>query len=505
MRKTFSLMIILTFITGLQAQVTITSNDMPGIQDTIRISTTSVPTFPDPALTGPDYTWDYSTLIPDGQQVESYVGISATPFLYQIVFNNSVANLASPIASIDFVSGLDVSDAYIFYKNTQSTFQRAGYAATVMGIPIPLKFDNPEIIYKFPLSVNSPADSSQSNFSFSIPNMGYISIQRKRVNQVDGWGSLTTPYGTFEVLRLKSTVYEHDSVFIDSLQTGFPLIRNYVEYQWLGNGQGIPLLTITQEGIITTAQYRDVAANFNPIVLQPEDKTICQGDSVKISVIASGGHPPYQYIWNTMEQTQEIEVAPNDTTTYSVLVTDSQMGAVTGTIQVNVISFNRLDLGADTLLCAGQQLQLNAGNYYDQVNWYVNDHLTSQSQNFSIDTATIHMEMATIIVEYTRSVCSGSDDLLVGFYLCEGLAENNRIRFNIFPNPTRDILTIEGDKFSKDAAISLIDLNGKTIDLNVLSKENSRFQVNTSKLIPGNYFIKIVDGNKTGIATFMRQ
>ncbi len=505
MRKTALILALLISLISLQAQITITQSDMPNISDTIRISTSSVPTFPDPALTGPDYFWDFSSLLPDSQQVESYVSVSSTPFLYQLIFNASVANLASPITAIDFIPGLDVSDAYIFYKNTQNAYQRAGYAATAFGIPIPLKFNNPEVLYKFPLSANSPADSSQSNFSFSIPNLGYLSIQRKRVNEVDGWGSLTTPYGTFDVLRLKSTVYEYDSIYIDSVQTGLPLIRNYIEYQWLGTGQGIPLLSVTQEGPITTARYRDIASNFNPIVIQAEDRTICQGDTANISVNVSGGYPPYNFMWSTGAQTPEIEVAPDDTTSYSVLVSDAQMGAMIGTVQVSVIPFERLDLGADTLLCAGQQLHFDAGNNYDQINWYVNNILSGQSQTFSIDTTSIGMGTATVKVEFTKNTCVGTNESLVGFYLCEGLDENDRITFNVYPNPAKDQLTITGKQLSKNAEISLIDLQGSALVIKILSKENGRFQASTSDLVPGNYFLKIVDGKKSGAASFIRQ
>jgi hypothetical protein len=505
MRKTSTILILLICSISLQAQITINTSDMPNISDTIRMSTTSVPTFPDPALTGPDYAWDFSSLLPDGQSVESYVSVSSTPFLYQLIFNASVANLASPIAAIDFIPGLDVSDAYVFYKNTQNAYQRAGYAATAFGIPVPLKFDNPEILYKFPLSANSTADSSQSNFSFSVPNLGYLGIQRKRVNEVDGWGSLTTPYGTFDVLRLKSMVYEYDSLYIDSVQTGFPLIRNYTEYQWLGNGQGVPLLSITQEGSITTVRYRDFASSYNPIVLQGEDKTICQGDTARISVNVSGGYPPYNYIWSTLEQTPEIEVAPEETTSYTVLVSDSQMGASLGTVQVNVIPFVRQDLGTDTLLCAGQQLNFDAGNYYDQINWYVNDILSGVSQTFSIDTTSIGMGTATVKVEFSKDACVGTDEIMVGFYLCEGIAKHDQMELNLYPNPTKDQLIISGKELSKNAEISLTDLNGSELQLNVMVKENGRFLLNTSDLKPGNYFLKIIDGKKIGIASFIRQ
>ncbi len=81
---------------------------------------------------------------------------------------------------------------------------------------------------------------------------------------MDGWGSLTTPYGTFDVIRVRSEITAHDSIYADTLGIGFsfdpPLA---IEYKWLGAGQRIPLLqintTIPAFGTetITSITYRD--------------------------------------------------------------------------------------------------------------------------------------------------------------------------------------------------------------------------------------------------------
>ena len=56
--------IALVFSTALTAQITITSADMPNAGDSVLISVANSIDTNDINLTGANYTWDYSTLIP---------------------------------------------------------------------------------------------------------------------------------------------------------------------------------------------------------------------------------------------------------------------------------------------------------------------------------------------------------------------------------------------------------------------------------------------------------
>lgn len=258
MTFTLALMLIvsLTF-----AQITINPDDMPDVGDTIRASSALTTGGVDYTLTGGNFTWDFSTLGIVNQEVDTFVSVSSTPFLYQIIFLYPfVATIASPQPDFDFIPGFEVTDAYFFYKETDNFFGMAGLGVNLAGIPLPLKFGDPDIYYQFPVEYDN-IDSSIASFALNIPDLGFYSTERNRKNTVDGWGTLITPYGSFPTLRIKSELEIHDSIYIDSLGFGFPVNRSIVEYKWLGNGFGIPLLQVTVEGLFTTVSYIDSLRN----------------------------------------------------------------------------------------------------------------------------------------------------------------------------------------------------------------------------------------------------
>jgi hypothetical protein len=239
------------------SQITIDANDMPEVGDSIRISTTITTGNIDFTLTGENYNWDFSTLGFLLQEVDTFVSVWSTPLLYQLIFFYPiVATIAQPLASFDIIPEIQVTDVYNYYKETSSNFVLAGYAFTLNGVPLPLKYDDPDVYYKFPLEYGN-IDSSSSAYELPIPGLVYYSTSKHRKNTVDGWGTLITPYGTFDALRVKSEIQINDSLYIDTLNIGFPINRSLTEYKWLGNGFGEPLLQVTQEGLVTTVRYID--------------------------------------------------------------------------------------------------------------------------------------------------------------------------------------------------------------------------------------------------------
>lgn len=236
----------------LQAQIMIDSTDMPFPEDIIHISTGLNIDFIDHTQTGENFTWDFSGLIPIYQTADTFVSPSQTPFTYQFFFLGRT-NLAYRYMDDLPIPDFELTNVYYFYKNSQERYVNAGFAASLNVLPLPFVLSSPDVLYRFPLQYGDQ-DSSVSGVIYNLPDIAYLNLDRKRINKVDGWGTLITPFGTFEVLRMTSEVTEHDSIYIDSLEMGVPVNRHYTEYKWLAKGQKIPVLKITSDisGLIVT-------------------------------------------------------------------------------------------------------------------------------------------------------------------------------------------------------------------------------------------------------------
>lgn len=131
--------------------------------------------------------------------------------------------------------------------------------AKVNGVPLPLKFDKPEVLYNFPITYGS-RDTSDSQYSANIPGLGYYGEKRHRENYVDGWGVLYLPSNTFNVIRVKSKVTYYDSIYYDSIGYGGGFTRTVTEYKWLIEGFHEPVLQITKQSQnIVSVRYFDDA------------------------------------------------------------------------------------------------------------------------------------------------------------------------------------------------------------------------------------------------------
>ncbi len=250
-------------------QITVNNNDMPSPGDKKRVSIGMIMPGINLNATGANHLWDFSNLQWISQDVDTFLNISQTGATYQIVFANvplnpNRANVATKSTlQAPPVGGITISDVLAFYYNSTSSFKQVGYGAGINGFPTPIPFNNHDIIYPFPLNFGN-TDSSNSDFSLSIPGVGYYGYNQKRVNVCDGWGTLITPFGQFNVLRVRSTITARDTLYLDTLGFGFgfnrPLSR---EYKWLGKNHDIPLLQInTTVGFgnmetITLIRYQD--------------------------------------------------------------------------------------------------------------------------------------------------------------------------------------------------------------------------------------------------------
>lgn len=175
---------------------------------------------------------------------------------------------------------ITLSNVYTIYQLNSSEYGGLGVGEEIDGLPTPLVYDSPDVLYSFPLNFGN-VDSSHTGYAIAIPTIGFMGEKRKRVNECDGWGTLTTPYGTFNVLRVKSTLTLNDSIYVDALSFGISIPSVTYQYKWLASGEGEPLLEIDAQDVldtpvITGISYRDSdrtkSAGINQLLSQSELK-----------------------------------------------------------------------------------------------------------------------------------------------------------------------------------------------------------------------------------------
>lgn len=241
----------------LHAQITITDNDMPSPNDSVRFSYTTNIGNADQHLTGPAYLWDFSFLTADAQERITF----ETPVAFPFSFTATVGVFNPSPDSIPGIGAIP-TDFYDYFKNGSSGYRQVGSSFTFsLQFPIPIIYSSSDYLYRFPLQAGN-MDSSDASYGFQVPSLAYIGQERHRVNTCDGWGTLITPFGSFQTLRVKSVVDQVDTISFDSTG-GITIPRpQLIEYKWLGQNSLVPLLQIDAQmlfnnEVITGVTYQD--------------------------------------------------------------------------------------------------------------------------------------------------------------------------------------------------------------------------------------------------------
>ncbi len=235
-----------------QSPISITSTDMPAVTDTFRYSVASPLGF-DVSQTGANQTWNFATLMPIRQALAEYKRGLQTPYSVLFGFNAYGLKIADTLG----FQGTNVTNVYEFYNNTAAKFETVGVGLTFI-FPIPSLNTDRDEIYQFPLNY---LDRDSSTFAVSFSLLGNT-LKRKgyRINKVDGWGTITTPFGAFPCVRVESYIDEIDSVSVSGNTFGINIRRK--EYKWLAKNVKIPILQVdgaiaNDAFTVNSVRYRD--------------------------------------------------------------------------------------------------------------------------------------------------------------------------------------------------------------------------------------------------------
>jgi len=241
MKTILLFILIITSITSF-SQITILSSDIGSTGDTVRYSHSFQTPFGAIEETDTNFMWDFTSLTASSQDFIEYKSINSVPIIYKIAFFGK-ASFASPQAN-QSTPGFNLTNSFEFINKNSNIFEIVGFGGELNGTPLPVNFDSPDVIYNFPINYNN-TDSSNSAWSASLPNTGYIEEILNRKDTVDGWGIIKTPYGEFNCLRLKSEVHKEDTIYISSSGIGMRIPQNYTEYIWLAKGMKFPIMKAT--------------------------------------------------------------------------------------------------------------------------------------------------------------------------------------------------------------------------------------------------------------------
>jgi len=521
-------------VTKLFGQISVGNSDMPASGDTLRYSQATIDqdVLSEYVKSGANQTWDFGFLEAVSQSISDYKAASKTP--YGILFYGSFGLLMADTVSF---STYTITNIYNFFKNSTTKFEANGIGLTFNGIPIPAWYTDNDEIYQFPLEYGD-RDSSTFYYKVGLGGMLEYSTAGYRINEVDGWGSITTPFGTFNCIRVKTTLISADSVGIQSFKFGFPNQR--MEYKWMTNGIEIPVLQI--DGNITMGnftpsdlKYRDFYRNIidprTPVPDFAADNTAPSTiDTVTFFNLTAGIGSNYQwniqpYHYNYVNGTDSLSESPQvlfrKEGNYSVNLYASNMFGSANHSKSNYITVSK---NTQNLPTADFTFDIPVPNTTSQV------HLTDQSTVFAPSTYKWSFNPTSIsflsgtnassknpVVQFNTETTYtitlqvdnfyGSDDVSKTIKIVSaGCEENKTPEFMIYPNPVKDgsFTLIPGGNYPEKLTLSIRDVTGRLIlsrDIDALSIMPQ--QIDADYPEPGLYFVEITGEKTHFVSTLM--
>lgn len=473
--------------------------------------------------TGANQSWDYSSFTPSSQETLSYINPNTSGYkniwclLNSFLFNctsqfNNNFNIATKLTNGLVIQGSGLTNVidHLKVSTTKLEDKMVGASITFNGATIPFaaSYQTPDIVYQFPIAFNDNyTNASVLNLdltNFNVP-IQYAS-SGQRTNIVDGWGALTTPFGTFaSVLKMKTTFVNTITVTTNGTET--PNTVTTVSYKWFDKAYGIPVLQVdgnevAGQFVATNITYFDiqrcltpnalfaffpVVADFNPTTNNASVSFInvsSNFDSLSWDFgdggLATTPNPTHNFSCpGTSQVTLTVTNAfcspvQTDSITIPVTITDSQNAFTTG------VTVSGTTLSADRTLAGTTYQWLDCNNNNTNINGQSGSSFSpSISGNYAVQLTT---NSCTSV-----SACYAIDFL-------KNLSFENDSNFTLYPNPTTGKISVSSSEI-QIKEISIYNFLGEFItnklDLSLHSN--------------GIYFIKIITENGTEIRNIVKE
>lgn len=268
--------------------------------------------------------------------------------------------------------------------------------------------------------------SNQSNLKWVTSTSGSHSIQLSLSNSFES-NTINIPVLVVApqllFLGFDTTICSGQSIILQAP----PIFSSYL---W-SNGETSPMLVASTPGqLILEAldQYgcksSDTIQVFTFPIVQTNignDTSICSGESILLD--AGSGFDQYQ--WSTGASSQSISVSGSNQIFLNVI--DSNGCSLLDSIVISEFPETIINLGADTILCNGQNYSLVAPSGFSNFFW-------STGENTSFIEISVSGQFY-LIAEDTNG-CVVKDTVEVGFQDCNSIVNNDINRWIIYPTIT---------------------------------------------------------------------
>ncbi|MEI8193972.1 MAG: T9SS type A sorting domain-containing protein [Flavobacteriia bacterium] len=260
MKKTYAILCVLFSFSGF-AQITIDQSDMPSVGDYIPRKSDTLSVLPGPGASGPNQVWNFTAL--SNYVISEYtnvVSVASTPNGNQ--FGSSNMAMTNDNAS------------YLYFNKSAQSFTTQGLSGDLLGTGnINAPFSPDLTLHQFPRTFGSSFTDAYA-LDVTVPGaainpiLNQINFKRSSIvkDTTDAWGLLTTPHGTYNVLRVHTMEISVDSVWALPI---FPPTWSLVStssdtshsYSWVGKGGKIAIAEMTFDtlGMTKTFTWTELA------------------------------------------------------------------------------------------------------------------------------------------------------------------------------------------------------------------------------------------------------
>lgn len=268
-----------TFLIAFQsnAQISLVSTDLTSIGDHIVRYIDNVPSY-GPGGAGANQTWDFSAAMVEDSAITDVLATAATPY-------------ASTFSSSDYaMKGAAASYLYFTHNSTVMTTTGAAGDLLQTGELIEAPFTDALTLHEFPRTYASNFDDTYG-FQAEADGAAY-NVYRVRLTHTghvydttDAYGTLITPTGTYDALRVKSTDY-YTNVIEVQLSQFVPVWSNFsttqdtgVSYSWHTKEEKLAIAEFSYDSIGNPKQF--VFSTVPPVTTVGINET---GDANEISL-----------------------------------------------------------------------------------------------------------------------------------------------------------------------------------------------------------------------------